>query len=227
MYRAPVTPDTIRSYFSNLEKTLKDVFPENIIDYDKTNLSDDPGRKRVIACRGCKYPERIMNSTKILTSIKLACTAVGHLLPAWETCCLPVRLLEKRGPPNTRYNRTDNGRFNNSMFDDWFFTIVLPYAKRQTGKMVIIGDNLASHISVSVVRALEDNNQDFVLLFPNSTNLTQPLGGFVFRPMKGHWQILLTEFKSTSLDGTYSSPLKAEFPKQLARLMVRLQKNIK
>lgn len=100
------------------------------------------------------------------------------------------------------------------------------YAKRQTGKIVIIGDNLASHRSVSVVTACEDNI-DFVLLPPNSANQTQPLDVSVFRPMKGHWQALLTEFKSTSLGRKYSSLPKAEFPKPLARLMERLQKNIK
>lgn len=227
--RASVTPDTIRSYFNNLEKTLKDVPPENIINYDETNLSDDPGRKKVIVRRGCKYPERIMNSTKASTSIMFACTAVGNLLPPYVVY-RSKHLYDswtEGGPPNTRYNRTDSGWFNGSTFEDWFFKIVLPYTKRQTGKVVIIGDNLASHISVSVVTACEDNNIDFVLLPPNSTNLTQPLDVSVFRPLKGHWRTLLTEFKSTSLGRKYSCLPKAEFPKQLARLMERLQKNIK
>ena len=62
--RAKVTPTLIRSYFGNLEKTLENVQPQNIINYDETNLSDDPGRKKVIVRRGTKYPERVMNSTK-------------------------------------------------------------------------------------------------------------------------------------------------------------------
>ena len=37
----------IISYFNNLQKTLENIPPQNIINYDETNLSDDPGRKKV------------------------------------------------------------------------------------------------------------------------------------------------------------------------------------
>lgn len=227
--RASVTPETIRCYFKELETTLKDVPPENIINYDETNLSDDPGRKKIIVRRACKYPERIMNATKASTSIMFACTASGTLLPAYVVYKSRhlYDLWTEGGPPQTRYNRTDSGWFDGTTFADWFFKTVLPYAKRQPGKKVIIGDNLASHVNDNVVEACEQNNIDFVLLPPNSTNLTQPLDVSVFRPMKGHWRTLLTEFKSTSLGRKYSTLPKAEFPKLLARLMERLNKNIK
>lgn len=51
--RAAVSPDTINNYFDELEKELKDVPPSNIINYDETNLCDDPGRKKLIFKRGC------------------------------------------------------------------------------------------------------------------------------------------------------------------------------
>lgn len=226
--RAAVTPGAIRSYFANLEKTLKDVPPNCIINYDETNLSDDPGRKKVIVRRGCKYPERIMNFTKSSTSLMFACTAAGKLLPSYVVYRSKHMYdsWTEGGPPNARYNRTESGWFDGATFEDWFFKVVLPYAKSQDGKKVMIGDNLSSHVSLAVVSACEDNNISFVLLPPNSTHLTQPLDVSVFRPMKGHWRSILTDFKSTALGRRSATMPKGEFPKYLARLIEKLQKSI-
>ena len=60
------------------------VFPsQNIINYDETNLTDDPGRHKMIFKRGCRYPERIINDTKASTSIMLAGTTSGKILPLY------------------------------------------------------------------------------------------------------------------------------------------------
>ncbi|KAK4315437.1 hypothetical protein Pmani_013354 [Petrolisthes manimaculis] len=225
--RAKVTPTIIRSFFNNLENTLNNVPPENIINYDETNLSDDPGRKKVIVRRGCKYPERIMNSTKSSISIMFACTASGKLLPPYVVYKAKhiYDAWTEGGPSNTRYNRTESGWFDASTFHDWYFSVVLPYAKSRPGKKVIIGDNLSSHMSLSVVTACE-KNISFVLLPPNSTHLTQPLDVSVFGPLKKHWRSVLTDFKATSLGRRTACLPKSEFPKQLSKLMEKLQKNV-
>lgn len=38
----------MKSYFTELNKSLTNVPPENIIIYDETNLTDDPGRKKIL-----------------------------------------------------------------------------------------------------------------------------------------------------------------------------------
>lgn len=47
----------------------------NIVNYDETNLTDDPRRRKVITKRGCKYPERVMKSSKIAPSTMYAAAA--------------------------------------------------------------------------------------------------------------------------------------------------------
>lgn len=79
--RAAVCRGTFKKYFQNLEREIKDVPPHNIINYDETNLSDDPKRKKVIVKRGCKYPELVMNSRKSSTSVMFSAAADGTLLP--------------------------------------------------------------------------------------------------------------------------------------------------
>lgn len=81
--RAAVSPEIINEYFEELEKSLEEIPPSNIINYDETNLTDDPGRKRVLVKRSAKYPERVMNHTKGSTSIMMAAAADGTLLPPY------------------------------------------------------------------------------------------------------------------------------------------------
>uniref|UniRef100_A0A6P7EXJ6 Uncharacterized protein LOC114324281 n=1 Tax=Diabrotica virgifera virgifera TaxID=50390 RepID=A0A6P7EXJ6_DIAVI len=56
--RSKISRETIEAYFANLSDTLKDVPPENIFNYDESNVSDDPGKKLGVYKRGVKYPEK-------------------------------------------------------------------------------------------------------------------------------------------------------------------------
>ena len=97
-----------------------------------------------------------------------------------------------------RFNRTPSGWFDQTTFNDWFFTIALPYLKRKPGKKVLIGDNLASRISFSVIKSCEENNIHFILLPPNATHLLQPLDVAVFHPLKEAWRGVLQKWKNTN-----------------------------
>ena len=48
-------------YFKNPSQVITGVSPENTLNYDETNLSDDPGEEKLMFKRGKKYPERIQN----------------------------------------------------------------------------------------------------------------------------------------------------------------------
>jgi len=79
--RAAVSVVTVNKLFDNLDNTLKDVPPENYVNYDETNLTDDPKAKLMIFRKGTKYAERIMNTSKSAVSLMFACAANGHFLP--------------------------------------------------------------------------------------------------------------------------------------------------
>ncbi|KAJ8916880.1 hypothetical protein NQ315_013348, partial [Exocentrus adspersus] len=57
--KAAVSRESIVEYFSNLRETLPDT---NILNYDETNMSDDPGRVKVLCRKDSKRAERIMDS---------------------------------------------------------------------------------------------------------------------------------------------------------------------
>lgn len=165
------------TYFANLEKTLQDVPASNILNFDETNLSDNPGSCKCILRRGTKYPERVINSTKGAISLMFSGTADGVSLPVYVVYKAENVYSEwvLGGPRGSRFNHTRSGWFDSTLFEDYFNTIILVWANSLPGKKVIICDNLSSHLNVSVIEMCERHNISFVFIPPNSTHLTQPL----------------------------------------------------
>ncbi|XP_049792590.1 uncharacterized protein LOC126199707 [Schistocerca nitens] len=160
-----------------------------MINYDETNMSYDPGKQQIIMKRGSKHAEKVMDSSKSSVSIMMAASADGKLLPPyvlyksellWDTW-------QEGGPQGTCFNRNKTGWFDLPVFEDWLFTIALPYLKRQNGPTVVIGDNLSSYVSLCGIEECERNNISFILLPPNSKHPRQPLDVSFFRPMKAVW----------------------------------------
>ncbi|KAJ8928138.1 hypothetical protein NQ314_019318 [Rhamnusium bicolor] len=152
--RAAKTEQDMTDDFANLEENLMDISPDRILNYDETNLSDEPGTKKCLFKRGTKYPERALNFTKSCISIIFAATASGEVLPPYLVY-KAERLFDAwciGGPRKTCYNRTKGGWFDSYCFEDWFLQVAIPWAKSLTGPKVLIGDNLSSHLNVRVLR---------------------------------------------------------------------------
>lgn len=216
--RAEVNKNIINTYFDNLSQTLEGVSPSNIINYDETNLSDDPGRKKVICKRGTKYPKRVMNQSKSATSVMFAATTDGQLLPPY-VIYKSAHLYDtwtEGGPPGTRYNRSSSGWIDGQLFLEWYSKIIIPHCRRLNGKKVIIGDNLSSYLSSEVIKLSKKHSIDFIFLPPNSTHLTQPLDVVFFRPLKGAWRLVLENWKTCSTKGKLAASInKDSFPSLL------------
>jgi len=225
--RAEVDTSVIEEYFRNLESELEGVPPQNIWNYDETNLSDDPGQKKVVTKRGCKYPERVINSTKAAVSLMFCGNAAGEVLPpyvVYKAESLWSTWME-HGPPHTRYNRSKSGWFDSTCFEDWFMSMLLPRLKKTEGRHIVIGDNLSSHLNPTVLAACQENNVAFVALPTNSTHLTQPLDVAYFRPMKIIWRKILSEWKEKGKGRRAPSLPKDEFPRLLNCLMNKLKEH--
>jgi hypothetical protein len=62
--RAMVSRENVAEFFENFKKTAEGVPPENLFNYDETNLRDDPGVKKCVFKKGTKYCETVQNSSK-------------------------------------------------------------------------------------------------------------------------------------------------------------------
>lgn len=198
--RAKVSRADVIEYFKHLEKEIKGVPDTHIINYDKTNLSDNPGKKKCITKRGMKHPEQIINSSKSATSIIYAASASGTMLPLYVVyrsteCILPSWRMN--GPRGTHYSRTKSGWFDGVCFLDWVVEVAVPYFCQfpKEDKKILIGDNLSSHLSKEAIDICLEWNIHFVFLLPNSTDKLQPLDVAFFRPLKGAWRKILTAWR--------------------------------
>ena len=126
--RAEVSAETINSFFDNLESSLDSITPEGFVNYDETNFCDDPGKKMVIVRRGCRHPERIVDSSKSANSVMFSITGAGKMLPPYVVY-KSVHLYDswvQNGPKDVKYNRSPSGWFDMNLFTDWFFSVSLP-----------------------------------------------------------------------------------------------------
>ncbi|XP_072395113.1 uncharacterized protein [Diabrotica undecimpunctata] len=214
-------------YIQNLKQTLTGVELHAIFNYDETNITDDPGQKKVLTKRGVKYPERICNSLKSSIYLMMCGNSAGELLlpyvvykskHLWDTWT-------ENGPSGTRYANTASGWFESQIFANWFNTVLLPSLKKIQGKKVDLGHNLSSHINVEVLDLCRKHDIHFICLNPNSTHVTQPLDVALFAPMKKAWREILSEYKETHV-GSRSNILETQhFPTLLRSLIEKIQKN--
>lgn len=168
---------------------------------------------QVVTRRGSRHPDSVKDTTRSATSVMFCCTAAGHLLPpfivykankahdAWT----------ENGPPGAKYSATDSGWFEMDTFEEWFMKIALVYMKTLVGPKLLIGDNLASHLSPQVVQACWKYDIRFVFFTPNATHILQPLDVAVFRSLKRKWREILNEWK----DKHYGPLHKSVFPRLL------------
>ena len=112
--RAEVNHEVINNYFHNLEEWIKDIPPENIYNYDETNITDDPGAKLVITQRGKKQIERKIQHSKSSVRVMFAGNAAGQYLPpmVFYKSENIYREWVRGGPANTVYECTKNGWFD-------------------------------------------------------------------------------------------------------------------
>lgn len=195
--RVAVSYESVAEYFNHLRVALGNIPPSNIINYDETNFVDDPGAAKVVLKRGTKRAFRALDASKTSTTVMFAIAADGSRLPPYVVYRAKhiYEGWKEGGIEGAVYNRSQRGWFDSTLFEDWFYSVVLPYFRQLEGDKVVIGDNLASHITLSVIQQCENNNIRFVLLPPNSTHMLQPLDVAYFRPLKALWRKNLETWK--------------------------------
>ena len=82
--RASMTPEVIGDFFDELEKFFaeNEIYPQNIFNFDETNVTDDPGKKWVLVRRrGRRRIESVKDHSKTAISLMWCGSATGELLP--------------------------------------------------------------------------------------------------------------------------------------------------
>ncbi len=147
--RAMLSREEVSKLFKNFEVSVAGIPPENIYNFDETNLRDDPGVKKCIFKKGTKYCGKVQNTSKQAISVMMCGPAKWPMVPpmvAYKAQNLYTSWCE-RGPKGAVYTCSKSGWFGMFEFEKWFKDLLLPILKCKVGKKLIIGDNLAAHIS--------------------------------------------------------------------------------
>lgn len=109
--KTKVSPEQIKEFLDNFAATVKDVCPENIINYDESAFVDSGGDDKVVVRRGLKYPIVIRDNKKTSISVMVSGTASGYMLPpytVYKSECLWDKWV-LNGLHGARYNRKKSG----------------------------------------------------------------------------------------------------------------------
>lgn len=223
-----ISKERVNEYFNNLEVTLDGVPPSNIINYSEISLSDDIEMTKVIEKRIMKYPELVLKSTESFTSIMFTVTGDGQLLPCYVVFkALSLKDRWKIGAPNgTQFNNTASGWFNPTTFENWFYTIVIPYFKQIQGTKVLIGDSFSSYLSCDLIQICEEIGAKFVFLPPKTTHITQPLDVAIFKLLETAWNDILIKLKNKPRSNK-ATVSRENCPRLLRSFMKSLEPNQK
>jgi hypothetical protein len=217
--RGAVSREEVYAFFDNFAKAAEDVPPENMFNYDETCFRDDIRLSKCLSRKGVKYVETVINTSKQTISVMFCGSAAGKMMPpmvvykakhmydAWK----------RYGPKDAEYGSSESGWFNSPTFEKWFFDVALPILRKLDGKKLLLGDNLASHLSPSVIKACKNHNIQFVCLPANSTDKLQPLDVGVFGPLKAHWTSVLKDYKKKN--PKVAGIDKSDFPALLKKVL--------
>ena len=220
--RGRLSPNIVNDFFNLFEVTAADVEPTHVFNYDETNLTNNPGAQKAVFKRGQKYAEKIQDATKTSVSVMFCASASGNLLPPYvvyqgknlyDDWCVG-------GVKDSVYACTSSGWFDSWTFADWFKRSFLKKTRHLVGKKVLVGDNLASHLSEEVISLCRENDISFVCFPPNSTHMMQPLDVGFFAQMKRAWRNILQ--RKADANENFNALRKVDFPSHLKELISEL-----
>ncbi|KAJ8931634.1 hypothetical protein NQ314_015428 [Rhamnusium bicolor] len=200
--RAATDESILREYINNLAEIIRDVPEQNIWNFDETNLTDDPGQKKIICRRGVKYPEKICNFSKSSTSLMICGSAAGELLPPYviyKSSQLWTTWTEA-GPPKCRYHHTTSGWFDSVTFSDWFVTNpeLLNLSPNSLKKKFICGDHFRR----------DDFLSKKITSVPVPLNFKEPRCASVYTGPKAQMSIFEKAPSTSGLQGSSTSNIR-------------------
>lgn len=206
--------DTVKQYILNLSSVVQTVRPENILNFMEVGLTGDPLRSMTVELRELRYPVG-KRKVKSSAALMLACTAVGKMLPSYVIFeGKPINIT--KGPAPGEYYATKTGWFDETAFQQWLESVLLPWADSLPGKKVVIGDSLAQLFSVKTLALCLDKNISFVCMPCNITGVLSPLDVVLCDKLRAQWRAQTRTWASSHSDKYITHE---EFPNHIHELL--------
>ena len=118
---------------------------------------------------------------------------------------------------SAQYNCSKSGWFDDYYLNDWFRTVIMPWALRKEGHKVALGDNLSTHFDRDILKLSEDHETSFVSPVTKSTLISQLLDIVFYGPLKKKRRKILKDWKINN--HTQTTLPKDIFPALLKQLV--------
>jgi DDE superfamily endonuclease len=99
----------------------------------------------------------------------------------------------RNGFQGTRYNVTESGWVDETVFYDWLTKHFVPSVKTIKRPIMLLFDGHSAHISTRIIRAALDNQIELECLPPHTTTILQPLDVATLTKVKTAWRQLLND----------------------------------
>ena len=201
--------DVTREYFDLLKETLDKlkVQPQQIWNYDETNMQLEHNPKSVVGRKGAKIPGRVSNSKESVSVLGCG-NATGEImspmvvvkgktkrsLMGWKT---------EDAPPNTKWAFQSKSYMDQALGVEWFQNVFLNECGPQRPQLLIV-DSHCSHEPLELLELAQQENITILSLPSHCTHHLQPWDKSMFAPLKNKYNTLCSDFMAESMSNNLS-----------------------
>lgn len=213
--RASVTKTAIQNWFQEVRQMLETdglinilLEPTRVFNGDESAFFLNPAGNKVLAGRGQKtvYQQINSNEKECLTVLVMA-NAAGKLAPPmviFKYDRVPRDIAESV-PDDWGIGKSESGWMNGATFFEYISNIFHPFLIKEniTRPVILFIDGHVSHLTLHTSRFCNENGIILVALYPNATQLIQPMDVAVFRTirtLKEGWKQKVHQWRNKNLD---------------------------
>lgn len=205
--RAAVSEKNLRNWFAEVktyidENNLLNAFndPRRIFNCDETAFFLSPKDNRVLAKKGQKTVHTVINSDEkeCITTLLMG-NAAGDIAPPMVVVNLKriPQKLSQSVPDSWAIGRSDNGWMTGETFFEYFANVFYPWLVQTKTEfpVIVFCDGHSSHLTMALSEFCRKNAIDLIALYPNATQILQPMDVAVFHPLKVAWRKAVYAFR--------------------------------
>jgi hypothetical protein len=189
-------PEKIRHFFTILQDLIIEnrLLPNDIYNCDETGMVRNTSSKYTLAKRGTKKVNITTCESRKLSTLLVCGNAAGERIPAFFVHSgMSFKLDHFSIPSDCMVGVTETAYMNTKLFNDWFKNMFMKHIGSSRPKMLIL-DSHKSHIDYELAQTAKDNGIILLALPPHTSHIFQPLDVAVFKPLKGVYKKLASEW---------------------------------
>lgn len=181
----------------NLQRILQD--PSRVYNGDETSFFLHPKTKAVLAARGSRNVYEVEHASSHMNiTVMFSFAADGSVVP--PDVILPMKRIRtdllRSFPADWGIGKSAKGWMDALNFALYIQQVFHPFLVKKgvTFPVIYFVDGHASHMAADVADLCLDLGIILIVLYPNTTRITQPADVAIFKPLKNAWKAAVSEW---------------------------------